>query len=313
MNTRLRWTAFGLVCAAFGLSLILQFLPFATLAGDRLASGTTGGDAFFWIYHNHSWFDPAFGDHPGVWLTRFAGPLLVIGLCLCVGTGNMLLSERIKPAAFVGLGAGLSFTLAVLLMMLGVYNWASPYDATPHVAFYLALVCALLAMAAGVIALTFISNIERDEILLPPRPILSVTNPNAFDPLENQDPRPFKPVERDYKSFEVTAGPKTFRPKTLEEQWLEETQTDDHWNEEDASPPPAKPPAQKPAAPAAAKPTAKPPAKAPANPAPRSTPAPAAPGDDATSAWSQLERPPPAPQKKVEKPAPKVPAKPAKK
>ncbi|MCA1819383.1 MAG: hypothetical protein ABR562_00575 [Thermoplasmatota archaeon] len=223
-----------------------------------------------------SWYDGAFSDAKGTTRLRIAGPLLLVGFLVLLACGFMVLSGQGVRTGWVGTAGLLVAGLGSLFLLLGITAFAKSITTTnavldtgirPEIGFW----CMFLGLVVGCgAALASFSvkpeakgRVGPDGEPLPPLPILSVENPSAFNPMANRDPRPFKQEEQQYKSFEVTGGPKTF--KTGKEGEPKE----DTWEEMEAAPP-AKPTPPKPEA--AAKPGTKPggapEGKAAANPAP---------------------------------------------
>ena len=324
MSIALRYSACGsffLAAVLVGAALFLPVEHIHTTSGPKTNAGAwTVGGGLPGADGNDTkagtWYDGTFSDASGILLLRMAGPMLLIGLLVILVCGFMILSGRGVATGWTGTAGLFVAGIGMLFLLLGINAFAksvTPINEVvdsgigPEVGFFSMFLGLLVGSGAALASFSVKPElvgvrIGPDGEPLPPLPILSVENPTAFNPMANRDPRPFKPEEMPYKSFEVTGGRKTFKKageKVEEDEWQEA----DAWEEVEA---PAKGPAKPGAKPtpgpsAGAKPTAaaKPGAPATAAPAapaqkPAAKPAaakPAAPSAPAKSGTKPAEKP----------------------
>jgi len=218
-----------------------------------------------------TWYDPSFAHAEGKWMLRLAGPMLLLGMLTILVCGFLVLSGRGVATGWTGTAGLMVAGAGALLLLIGIPRFAktvtSPLNMVldtgihPEVGFWSMFIGILLgsgaALAAFSVKLEPKGRIGPDGEPLPPLPVLSVENPNAFNPMANRDPRPFRQEEHPYKSFEVTGGRKTFKSEAKKDDGEE------GW-EEPAAPAKSAAPATPPAA---AKPGASKPAGGTSNPA----------------------------------------------
>lgn len=214
-----------------------------------------------------SWYDSSFAHAEGKWMLRLAGPMLLAGLLTILVCGFMVLSGRGIATGWTGTAGLMVAGTGALLLLIGIPRFAktvtSPINMVldtgikPDIGFWAMFIGLLIgsgaALASFSVKLEPKGRIGPDGEPLPPLPILSVENPTAFNPMANRDPRPFRPEEHPYKSFEVTGGRKTFKSEAKKEE-------EEGW-EEPAPAAEAPKPAAKPAGSAPANTPAKPAAK----------------------------------------------------
>jgi len=245
-----------------------------------------------------TWYDGEYSDTDGILRLRIAAPMILVGTLVLLACGFMVLSQKGVQTGWTGTAALLVAGIGMLLLLLGInafaksvtpINYVTDAGISPRVGFWMMFLGLLIGSGAALASFSVrpeaVGRIGPDGQPLPPLPILSVENPEAFNPMANRDPRPFRQEEFPYKSFEQTGGRRTFRSgKEGEEEAEEQDATaaaGDKPQSQGGQASPAQKGPPKPAAPGAAKPAAsapKPPASgnpAAAKPASTGTSAPA--------------------------------------
>ncbi|MEA3190124.1 MAG: hypothetical protein QOD77_706 [Thermoplasmata archaeon] len=244
-----RYVAIGLLAAALVAGAVVLFIP---------EDGTSLLDQ---AGHFGDLFEP--NAVPGILvLTSLLAPLFALG-----GLGLAFLR---KGLGFVlGLLAGLAHANVVALIL--VNDGGKLFLTSAGTPFYLLCAASVLGVGAGIVGMLAPPAApvkKRSDVVLPPSPVLSAENPNAFNPLASREPRPFKPdPPREFREFQVTTRP----PGAPDAPPAQEMSSWDEIPDEPAKPaaapaPPAKPaglPVAKPAPKPAAAPAAKPAAAAP--------------------------------------------------
>jgi len=271
----------GALLMVGGLVLPLERIALHGTAGhaDATAWGvgggiptSSGGDT-----PSGSWYTDAFADAKGVAMLKVGGPLAVLGILVVAIASSMLAPGKGVRAGWTATGGLLGVGLGALLLLVGIASFAKSVgapnavldsDLSPQVGFWCLFAGLLLATGATLAAFMVRpepqGRVGPDGQPLAPLPILSVETPNAFNPMASQDPRPFKPEENPYMSFEVTGGRRTFKPAPAPGEEVP-GETPEAWQElesqakKPAVPPPSKGPAAKPGPSSAPPPGPKPP------------------------------------------------------
>ncbi|HUR25076.1 MAG TPA: hypothetical protein VM327_03560, partial [Candidatus Thermoplasmatota archaeon] len=153
----------------------------------------------------------------GLGQVKAGGPLLVTATAFALAGAVLLVFRRRVFAGVGGLVGGIAAGAYLTLMSAGVGDVAlALFGDGLHFAigFWLSLAAILAALTGSVFSFLAILTGAQPVPDLPGRPVISVEDPNAFNPLASKEPRPFKPdPPKDYKTFEVKGGPRTFKPR----------------------------------------------------------------------------------------------------
>lgn len=219
--------------ALFGVAVVLlvavHFVPFEERtypSGEHVVAtvwsltDTVGGNAT-----THSWAD--FDSVTGLGLVRSGAPLLITATCIAAGGGVLLFFRRRIFGGVVGLIGAVVAGTFLTLMSAGLDDIATVLLVDAHrlpsplhfsYGMFIAMGATLVLMVASVVAFIALLTDPEAKETVSDRPTLSVNDPNAFNPLASKEPRPFRAdPPTDYKSFEVTGGPRTFKARTAPE------------------------------------------------------------------------------------------------
>lgn len=259
MSLAMRYGACGSFFFASVLLLASLFLPVQEI--DPLSTDPI--DAGVWTIEggmlgadgnrtrSGSWYDDAHSGQNGIFLLRAAGPMLIVGMLVLMAAGSMVLSGQGVRTGWTATAGLVVSGLAILAILWGLSTFAKSVtaptevldsDITPLVGFWAMFLALLVGTGAALVSFSVKpearGRIGPDGQPLPPLPVLSVENPEAFQPMANRDPRPFRPEEDHYMSFEVTGGRRTFQAK---EEKMEEPDEETTWEdvERKATTPPA--------------------------------------------------------------------------
>ncbi len=169
----------------------------------------------------HSYYDSRFDQARGIGVVRFAGPVLGFGVFVLLAALVLIQGRQTLPGGLVGVLGSFTMGTAVLLLVIGFGDMnRDPGDTALFplrfaLGFYILVAAAVLALAGSLLSIADPSGRDRSSELGPAggRPVLSAETPDAFDPMRNRDPIPFKPdPPREFREFKVDP-PKTFKAK----------------------------------------------------------------------------------------------------